>query len=175
MTISLKKKNMKKLFLLFCTTALLLASCLVTPKARVVYDESISVEKTAWICPVTIGTITGYNGIEVKWKLNPFSYNFVQIPAGDTLLEWDIDTSQGNNIYRASNVLFRYNFLQGKQYIFFIGRGARTENNERGSLGLLVYMYNIGEKINAIDSELKKHYHGFAPFLNISTGRTVLE
>jgi len=173
MTISLKRKNINKLALLICLTALLSASCVITPKASIIYDQSIDVEKTAWICPGNIGAITGYNGIQVNWKINPFNISFVQIPAGSTLLEWDIDTSQGNTIYRANNILFRYNFLPGKQYIFLIGHDPGDENS---NLGLKVYIYNIGERLSATYSEMDKHYDGFAPFLNVDTRRrTVLE
>jgi hypothetical protein len=173
MTISSKRKNINKLALLICLTALLTASCVITPKASIIYDQSIDVEKTAWICPGNIGVITGYNGIQVNWKISPFNFSFVQIPAGSTLLEWDIDTSQGNTIYRANNILFRYNFLPGKQYMFLIGYDPDDENS---NLGLKVYMYNIGETVKGTYSEMDKHYSGFAPFLNVDTKRrTILE
>jgi len=171
MTTDSKRKNMNKLLLLICLAALLTASCVITPKANVIYDETIDVEKSAWVCP-NVGAIIGYNGIEVNWIVNPFSIAFVQIPAGSTLLEWDIDTSQGNTTYRISNVLMRYNFLQGKQYLFLVGRDS---NSGSGSLGLKVYMYDIGERIGASYSEMDKHYHGFAPFLNLENRRTVLD
>jgi hypothetical protein len=173
MTTASKIKKINKLPLLFCLAALLTVSCAMTPKAKIIYDESIVVEKTAWICPTNIGAIIGYNGMEVNWKFNPFSFStFIQIPAGNTLLEWNIDSSQGNMIYRADNILMRYNFLPGKQYLFLLGRDP---SNENGNLGLKVYMYNIGERIGATYSEMDKHYQGFAPFLNVDNRRTILE
>jgi hypothetical protein len=174
MTTASGRKQMKKLFFLLCLTALLTASCVITPKAKVVYDESIAVEKTAWICPGNIGAVIGYNGIEVNWKFTPLSFTFIQIPAGNTLLEWNIDTSTGNTILKANNILFRYNFLQGKQYLFLLGYDPKE--NENGSLGLKVYMYDIGENVNGTYGEMEKHYYGFAPFLNYdSKRRTILE
>jgi hypothetical protein len=173
---SLNGNNMKKQFFLFCISALLSSSCVITPKARIVYDDSIAVEKTAWICPENIGTIIGYNGIEVDWKFNPYSFSFVQIPAGDTLLEWDIHASQGNTVFRGSNILFRYSFLSGKQYFFTMGRDPKAREDETGSVGLKVYMYDIGERINGSNREMEKHYYGFAPFLNVDAKRrTILE
>jgi len=167
-------KRMKKLFLLICLAALLTASCVVTPNAKIVYDESVAVEKTAWISPAGIGSIIGYNGIKVDWKFNPFSISFIQIPAGNTLLEWDINASQGNTVYKASNILFSYNFLPGKQYLFTLGRDPKA--NESGSLGLKVYMYNIGERVVGGYREMEQHYYGFAPFLNVESRRkTILE
>jgi len=173
MTTASKIKKMNKLPLLICLAALLTVSCVITPKAKVIYDESVAVEKSAWICPTNIGSIIGYNGMEVNWKFNPFSFTFIQIPAGNTLLEWNIDTNDGNMIYRAENIIMRYNFLQGKQYLFLIGYDPSVEN---GNLGLKVYMYDIGERINGNYPEMNKHYHGFAPFLNVSNSRkTILE
>jgi hypothetical protein len=173
---SLRSKNMKKLLLLFCITSLLLASCVIMPKARIVYDKSIAVEKTAWICPENVGTITGYNGIEVKWKFSPLSFGFIQIPAGNTLLEWELDASVRGSIYRGDNILFRYNFLPGKQYFFVVSRDPQAKEGEPSRLGLKIYMYNIGESINGTEREMEKHYYGFAPFLNIETNRrTILE
>jgi len=156
--------------------ALLTASCIITPKTRVVYDESIAVEKTSWICPGNIGAIIGYNGIEVNWKFNALDFSFIQIPAGNTLLEWDVNTTQGTMIFKGSNVLFRYNFLPGKQYLFLLGRDPNANDSENGSLGLMVYMYNIGERVDGSYRGMEKHYYGFAPFLNVNTGRrTILE
>jgi hypothetical protein len=167
---------MKKQFFLLYITALLLSSCAMAPKVSIIYDESISVEKTAWIYPANIGTITGYNGIEVEWKTSRYSYDFIQIPSGNTLLEWELDAYQGNNIYKASNILFRYNFLPGKQYYFNVGHNPQANEGETGNLGLKVYMYDIGERSSTSVSDIEKHYYGFAPFLNIDTRRrTVLE
>jgi hypothetical protein len=171
---SFGKKSMIKMFLFFI--AALLASCAMSPKAGIVYDESIAVDETAWVYPANIGTIIGYNGIEVEWKINPYSYNFIQIPAGDTLLEWNIDAYQGSMIYKINNVLFRYNFPPGKQYYFTIGRDPQANESDTGSLGLKVHLYNIGEKSSTSFSDIDKHYYGFAPFLNVDAGRrTVLE
>jgi len=168
----------KAVVFLLCINILLLVSCITNPKARIIFDDSIPLEKTAWICPGNVGAITGYNEIEVNWKPSAYSYNyFIQIPAGNTLLEWDINSNLGNTIYRASNILFRFNFLPGKQYYLVFGRDPEAKEAGTGALGIKVYMYNIGESINGSSSEMDKHFYGFAPFLNIDSTRrrTVLE
>jgi len=166
------KKNIKYSLLLICITMLSLNSCL-SYNAKVIFDNSIPSEKSAWILPGNVGTITAYNEIEVNWG----GYKFVQIPAGTTLLEWEIQANIGNTIYRADNILFRYNFLQGKQYYLIFGRDPEQKEPGTGALGIKLYIYNMGETIKFSDSEMEKHFDGFAPFLNLSSGkrRTVLE
>jgi hypothetical protein len=165
-------KNMKNLLFLICITMLSLSSCL-TPKANIIFDQSVEAEKSAWICPGNVGTITAYNEIEVNWK----GLKFIQIPAGNTLLEWEIHSNIGNTIYSAENILFRYNFLPGKQYFLVFGRDPGEKEPGAGMLGIKLYVYDMGETIAGSDSAMEKHFDGFAPFLNISTGRrrTVLE
>jgi len=163
-------KNMKHLLFFICISTLLMTSC--ATKAEIIFDDSIAVEKTAWICPGNVGTIISYNEIEVNWK----GSKFIQIPAGNTLLEWNIYSSIGNTTYRAENILSRYNFLPGKQYYFIFGRDPEAKEEGTGVLGIKVYVYDIGETINRNTSEMKKHFDGFAPFLNLNARRrTVLE
>lgn len=176
MSIFTTKNNNKKLLFLVCITTLLLTFCITNPKAKIIFDDSIPKEKTAWICPVNVGTITEYNEIRVDWKNNAFSFSFIQIPAGNTLLEWDINANIGNTNYRADNILFRYNFLAGKQYLLYFGRDPNPIEGETGAFGIKLYMYDMGETISGSSSEMDKHFSGFAPFLNLNTKkRTVLE
>ena len=171
---------MKKLLVLAGLSAFLLLSC--STNVGIVYDDSIPVEQTAWISRLgrmgPIGVITGYNGIAVNWK-NQGWYKLVQIPAGDTLLEWDIDATilvpqsyhdkaPGTNYtYQGKNMVFRYTFKPQKTYYFTI------ELTEDDKLGVRIHEYNFGEKL----SNLEDHFVDFVPFLNVksNTEKTVLD
>jgi hypothetical protein len=76
----------------------------------------------------------------------------IQIPAGDTLLEWKYNSY----IY----VWFRYNFQPQKQYFFFL-------DQEEGKYGYRLYTYDFGEKVPG-DPYRKDHLLGFVPFLKVS-------
>lgn len=154
---------MKKLFLCVPVLAMLVLSC--TLSVNTIYDESVPLEQSSWINPY-VGTITGYNGITVKWERS--GNTLIQIPSGDTLLEFDLYAASGNTIYRGSGILFRYNFQPGKQYFFW----ATTQDSK---LGLRVYAYDIKEKVSPTWQSDESHFLEFVLFLNIdSEGTTVL-
>jgi hypothetical protein len=164
---------MKKQFLLIAILPILILSC-ATPKPQFIYDESIPVDESSSLSLNNLGTITGYNGITVEWKPNTWKGTFVQIPAGDTLLEIDLKSGSLNgNVIYSGNVLFRYNFQPGRQYWFFGGQDRESSEN-----GLRVYAWNIGETPGVIS---EKYFEAFVPFLNASGnsgadgGKTVLE
>ena len=158
---------MKKLFFLSGIMILLFFSCMSTQSAGVVFDDSLPVEKSSWISMYNVGTITGYNGISVNWKSS--ASKSIQIPAGGALLEMDIDSTQGNIIYKGRNMLFLYEFQPQKQYLFIVGK-------QDGGAGLKVHTYDIGEKIRQTQSGVNAHFTEFVPFLNTgdSGGKTIL-
>jgi len=86
---------MKKLLLFASISFFLFLSC--STSVGIVFDDSIPIEKSSEICTYA-GTITGYNGIAVSWK--PSLSNSVQIPAGDTIFEFDINAQWGGTIYK---------------------------------------------------------------------------
>jgi hypothetical protein len=159
---------MKRQFLWVIILPLLILSCVVTPSAWLIYDESVPLEESAWIS-TRMGTITGYNGITVKWK-QVWGNKMVQIPAGDTLLEVDLDTE-----FKGTGLIFQYNFQAGKLYYLSVGWGKETND-----IGIHVYTYDIGEKISASPSDYFAHEEAFTPFLNAEGnagvgGQTILE
>jgi len=152
---------MKKLFVLVILPVFLFFSCV----SNVVFDNSIPLEKTSKIYAGMVGKITEYNGISVNWN-----YNLVQIPAGDTVLQMDIETS-----IQVKGALFKYNFQPQKQYYFMI-------NSKNDLLGLDVYAFDYGEKPGAYvmggtNREWEKHLVAYVPFLNVRPrgSKTVLE
>ena len=153
---------MKKLSLCAAILVVLISSCTVT-KAGIIFDESVPQEQTSWISTAQVGTITAYNEIAVKWS----SYKIIQIPAGDTLLELDINARLGDIRVKAKGALFRYDFQPEKFYSFLVGW------DENSQVGLRVYAWNHGETWGAYDS---KHFVEFVPFLNLgeNAGPTVL-
>jgi hypothetical protein len=145
--------------------ALLFFSC--ATRTGIVFDNSVPVEKSTWIAPSNVGTVVGYNGIEVKWKAG--SYELIQIPAGETLLELNVNgyVNFSPNILRGEGALFRYNFHPGKKYFLLIQRKDDV-------YGLNVYVYEYEEKISISMEDAEKHLVGFTPFLNMVVGKTVL-
>ena len=157
---------MRKQLFLFALTALLVLSC--TTSSGTVFDDSVPIEETAWISPGPIGIITGYNGIPVKWKAD--GTKLIQIPAGETTLEWDVNTTDGYTNYKGKNMVMSYNFRPQKQYVFSL-----TIIDEK--YGLNVQVYDFGEKVSGTKSDLEKHFEAFTPFLNAAGvgAKTVLE
>ena len=136
----------------------------MTPKVGFNYDESIPVEKSAMVFQ-NVGDIIVYNGINVNWKQYKMTRG-VQIPAGDTLLEWNI---QSNDIL-GKNILFRYNFQPNKQYTFWVcfrNEDHEDENFSYKIYGLQVFAYDFGHKITYSDFGNEKYLVGFVPFLNV--------
>ena len=159
-------KNTKQ-FLMIGLLVSLVISC--TTSAGVVFDDTIPLEETAWVNTNNVGMVTAYNGIPVNWKST--MTKAIQIPAGDTLLEFDLRLTIGSTTYTGRGILFQYNYQPQKQYFFM---GAREE----GIVGLNVYSYNFGEKPWTLSQkEFDKHFIAFVPFLNAggSGGKTVLE
>jgi len=159
---------MKKLLILPIILVFLFFSCSTTTKVGIVFDDSIPIEKSSQIVTYS-GTITGYNGISVNWK--PAMSNAVQIPAGDTLFEFDIRSTLGNTIYSGSGWLFRYNFPPNKMYFLWF-------NVENDLWGMNVYTYEIGEKIPVTTMKgMEPYLMAFVPFLNNKQGnqKTVLD
>jgi hypothetical protein len=140
-------------------------------KQGIVYDESIPLEQSTWIGNQNLGMVTGYNGITVEWK-QEMGARMIQIPAGETLLEVNLNSTVGNTRYTGKGLVFQYNFKAGKQYLFMAGN-----DKESGDFGLRVYVWEIGEKIGTYKTE---NLEGFTPFLNAEGntgvgGQTVLE
>ena len=153
----MKKKNVG----LYIFILVILLSCAITPKTTHVYDESIPLEQSALISAGNAGEIIGYNGVTVKWKNNSLAVpSMIQILAGDTLLEWNITSTDFNIRYEGKNILFRYNFQRKKQYLFLV-------NFEENVYGFRVYAYNFEEKIPS-NIYNKEHFVGFVPFLNVA-------
>jgi hypothetical protein len=148
---------MKKLLVLIGLLSLLFASCETITK----YDDSIPEEKTTRVVTYRIGDVVAYNGIPVNWKRSAvmFQLNYYQIPAGDTLLEFNVNAGLGSGRYLTGKGLqIKYNFQPQKEYWFYIGQRDRT-------YGVFIYAWDFGDK-NA-GSINKNNFIGFAPFLNI--------
>lgn len=156
------KKHIVLVLVLVCM--FFVFSCSTSEKA--VFDESISIEDSAWIVQGGVGDIVGYNGISVDWNLG-FT-GAARIPAGDTLLEWNVNSAIGNSRYRGNSLLIQYKFQPEKKYIFVLARGGD------GSYGLNVYRFVFEDEIPASFSALEDYFVGFTPFLNTSE-RTVLD
>ena len=154
----------KKELVLFGLCFFILSSCSSISKVTQTFDESVPIEKSSWISPLLAGDIIGYNGIPVSWKNKAFSLQIIQIPAGDTLLEWNIEGGG----YIGKNILFRFDFLPQKQYFF-------RPRQEDGVYGFNVYVYEFDEKIpNVGEPQNMKHLLGFFPFLNTNQGTILL-
>jgi len=148
---------MKKLLIMAGMSALFLFSCVTSSGTGIVFDDSVAIEQSSQIVTYS-GTITGYNGISVKWK--PTMSEVVQIPAGETLFEFEIRSSLGNTIYSGSGWLLRYNYQPNKKYFlwFFVSGGL---------WGMNIYTFEIGEKIpNSTMKGLEPHLTAFVPFIN---------
>jgi hypothetical protein len=160
---------MKKLLILAGISVLLLLSCSVLK--GIIFDNSIPKEQSTEIIN-WIGTITGYNGITVEW--NKTNLTPVQIPAGDTLLEFDLNARKFNILYFGKGWLFRYNFQPQKVYV--LDFSPRQENN-KDILGVNIYTFNVGEKIPLSLDKMKANFTAFVPFLNNPKGdqKTILD
>ena len=84
----------------------------------------------------------------------------IQIPAGDTLLEWNIKAETFAGSYRGNGLLYRYSFEPEKQYFFYL-----AEVN--GAYGLTVYAYDYDVTITARQHLHRDYYVEFVPFVNI--------
>jgi hypothetical protein len=144
---------------------LLLGSC-VTTSEKAVFDESVLIEDSAWIME-RVGKIVNYNGIPVDWTLG--TTGMARIPAGDTILEWNINYSTGLATFRGDGLIMRYNFLPSFCYTFMVSE----KNNQ---YGLNVYAFEFDEKLPITWNAYEEHFVGFAPFLNMggNAGKTVL-
>ena len=139
----------------FCL-AVFLFSCAVSSKITFVFDESIPVERSSFISAGNAGEIIGFNGIPVNWRHRGLRPDMIQIPAGNTVLEWNVYSQVGYTIYSASNAFFRYNFQPQKQYFFIAGR-------QDFRLGFYVYVLDYGEKVPT-DIYTTKYFVAFVPF-----------
>jgi hypothetical protein len=150
---------MKKQFL-WVILPLLVSSCATagTFKGGTIYDESLPLEESAVISIHAFGTITGYNGITVLWKQVWGKASNIQIPAGDTLLEVDVDSTPGNVRYTGKGLIFQYNFQAGKYYYLTAGIDEKTKD-----FGVRVYSWDKGEKMVTV---AYTNFEAFTPFLN---------
>jgi hypothetical protein len=160
--------KMKKLLFLACISVFLIFSCASSTKTGIVFDDSVPIEKSSQIVTYS-GTIMGYNGISVTWK--PTMSNAAQIPAGDTVFEFEIASTLGNTIYRGSGWMFKYNFLPNKKYLLWF--------NVKDELwGMNVYTFEINEKIpTATMNGMEPNFTAFVPFVNATKEKqkTVLD
>jgi len=156
----------------------LFSSCATDSVAsKYVFDDSVPAEQSAVLEIHAGGGITGYNGVAVEWKATSDFYlaYIITIPAGETLLEFDIVAygfgARGKTItYKGKGLLFYYNFLPNKKYLLRFGR------NEEEIWGMNVYTYESTEKIQTNNKALDAHFPEFVPFLNAQgTGNIVLE
>jgi len=155
---------MKKLWVL-AGSVLLFFSCVTSNTVGTVFDDSIPVEQTAQIWFWNAGTITAYNDITVNWKEQFGSAKTIQIPAGDTLLIWDIKAGNGYAYYRGKDIAFRYNFLPQKKYLLMFG-SKYDEAEEKVILGFRVYTYESGEEFRSSWKDRNAHFTELVPFLN---------
>jgi hypothetical protein len=128
---------MKSKLFIIGVVVLLISSCATETRATIVYDELIALEETAWISTYNMGTIVKYNGEEVNWPASKKD-ELIQIPAGDTLLEWDIHSTIDNK-YWSGKAVIRYNFQPQKQYYFFPG-------NYHFKTAIYLIIYDYGKK-----------------------------
>jgi hypothetical protein len=166
---------MKKLLVITGMMGLFFSCGTFATSVGIVFDDSIPAEQTAQFFTFNIGKVTEYNGIPVNWEPNVSSMKTVQIPAGDTVLVWDIRAGQGNIIYTGKNMVFRYNFQPQKKY-FLMFRRVYDENEKNEIYGLRVYTYEIDEKYGGTWDDVEAHFTEFVPFLNTQgSQKTVLE
>lgn len=142
---------MKKHFVLIGIVVLLIMSC--STSVGLVFDESVPGEQSAQIITAGTGKVTEYNGIPVNWDF--FGPRTIQIPAGDTILVWDIDSTSG---YIGKNMAFRYYFKAQMKYMF-------VASQEDGIAGLNVWEHGLDDKVG-VAKDTDPSYQGFFPFLN---------
>ncbi|MDR2942253.1 MAG: hypothetical protein LBV17_06660 [Treponema sp.] len=146
---------MKKFWILAGISALLfLSSCAMS--VGIVFDDSVPIEKSTYICTYFIGEVTAYNGIPVKWKQ---AIKMVQIPAGDALLDLKLNSMSGNIRY-LGNASFKYNFQPQKQYYLRF-----SELHEANKYGVSVYVYTLEEKFLGTASDYEAHFEAIVPVL----------
>ena len=156
----------KRELILFGLCFLIISSCSYTKVTRT-YDESIPLEKSSRIVITGVGDVIGYNGIPVNWKNKmSLSLQIIQIPAGDTLLEWNVESTTGFVVYRGKNILFRFNFQPQKIYYLTVGQKDQA-------FGLNVWAYDFDEKV-PVEFRNTEHFIGFFPFLNTNQGTILL-
>lgn len=159
---------MKKQLAVIGILVFLIFSC--KSSAGIIFDDSVPVEQTAWLSTASLGTtsigkIIGYNGIAVDWS---GVTKMIQIPAGNTVLEWNIDASDYHTHYTGKNILFAYNYKPQKQYFFAV----RVEDE---MYGLRVYEFEMGEMFST-SSTFEERFVEFVPFLNVKSNlKTVLD
>jgi hypothetical protein len=115
------------------------------------YDAMISLGKSG---------VSVYNGIEIEdeWKL-------FKIPAGEAEFVMNVVSDRGNAIYKADDVIFRFNFEAGKEYsIIFTPYGGSGFGAEGDEWGINIY-YGPPPAISGFKEE---DFVGFAPFLNLA-------
>jgi hypothetical protein len=157
----------KRELVLFGLCFLIISSCLNPTKVKQTFDESVPIEKSSRIVISLVGDIIGYNGVPVNWKNKAsFSLQIIQIPAGDTLLEWNVESTTGFVVYRGKNILFRFNFQPQKLYFLTVGQKDQA-------FGLNVWAYNFDEKV-PVEFRNLEHFIGFFPFLNTNQGTILL-
>ena len=150
---------MKKQFALITIVVFLLASC-VSNTVRTVYDDSVPAEESALI-NTYVGKITSYNGVPVDWKSSVSG--FIRIPAGETVLVWDIDATNAFTTYRGKNMIFAYYFKPQKKYFFWFS----WDDDDENIYGLRVNEYEPEETVR--QGNLNDHFVEFVPFLNNRT------
>ena len=137
---------------------ILLSACVSSANVSKIFDESLPIEKTSRLSTRHIGNVVGYNGIKVDWETN--GYDMIQIPAGDTLLEWNLNVRTANVRFVGNGIKFRYNFQPQKQYLFLVS----VKNKE---WGFNIWGYDYNEKIpSLITDSAKNNFIEFIPFLN---------
>jgi hypothetical protein len=165
---------MKKILLLIGIASLLFSSCLSTSTS--IFDDSILEEKTTRIMTNNIGDVNEYNGIPVNWKQKFAKNTLYQIPAGDTLLEFDVEAEISYKSYISiKGASLKYNFQPQKEYWFSISR----KNN---LWGIDLYAWDYGDKnsgkqtyrsITVLDYD-EANFVEFVPFNNLSNQKKVL-
>jgi hypothetical protein len=184
---------MKKLLALVCISCLLYLSC-ATNVVGIVHDSSVPLERSAQLT-FDGGEIIRYNGVAVDWKKK--RGELIQIPAGNTLLEIDLNVNRshgsvvGYNPYGTPNrvvtteiyegkVLFSYNFQPNKHYLLYFldDFGTTTTvfdlfgNQKTSTTDLNAQGWGFRVYAWEIGEKLSKaaaHYLEFVPFLRPET------
>lgn len=161
---------MKKGILILVLAGLLFSSCSTSSLKKYVFDDSAPIEQSTEIQIWNVGKTTGYNGIPVSWEASGiYVVYIITIPAGDTLLEFDVK-SYGGVTSISKGMLFRYNFLPTNKYSIRFAR-------EEGIIGLRVFTFEKTEELTIKDLDKSDpHFTAFVPFINAQgVQRTVLE
>jgi len=150
-------------------SVLMISSC-ASSMNNFVFDDSIPTEQLVELQFLDVGTTVGYNGINVDWRSSDWYVYTVKIPAGDTLLEINVETKSRNTNYFQRGSLFRYNFRPNMKYSLRFG-------TDEGITGLNVFTFEGGENMPAkLYDKTDPHFAAFVPFLNAQgSQKTVLE